>query len=288
MPAGGARFHVAVAGPPGPATAPLVVLLHGFPQHWWAWRHQIPALADAGHRVAAVDLRGSGASDKTPRGYDTTTLAADVGGVVRALGASRAVVVGQGLGGQVAWAMPALEPATTVAVGVLSAAPPTAPPLAALAPRHVVSHRHTVGLQLPLVAGRRLRGELVPELLARWAGPGWPGAAEARRYAAAMSTPWASRAAVDRHRWEVRSPLRRDGRRLRAALERPLTVPVLQLHGELDGLLPPRAARPPAGWAGPGHRFEVLPGVGHFLAEEAPAAVTGRLLGWLAEVLPSR
>jgi len=300
VPAGGARFHVALCEPtraaqdeaPGPGTtrsrrgrdrgSDLVVLLHGFPQHWWAWRHQLVALARWGHRVAALDLRGCGASDKTPRGYDTPTLAADVAGVVRALGASRAVVVGQGLGGSVAWAMPALEPATTRAIGVLSAPPPPTTAMRALTPRHVVTHRHALGLQVPLLAGHRLRGDLVPELLARWAGPGWPSPAEARRYADAMSAPWAARAAVERHRWEVRSPLRRDGRRFRAATDQPVEVPVLQLHGELDGLVPPAAARPRPGRTPADHRLEVLPRVGHFLAEEAPERVTALLLDWLA------
>ena len=65
VPANGARFHVAIAGPVD-APGPLVVLLHSFPQFWWAWRFQIEALAAAGHRVAAMDLRGVGASDKPP------------------------------------------------------------------------------------------------------------------------------------------------------------------------------------------------------------------------------
>ncbi|MGH8894731.1 MAG: alpha/beta fold hydrolase, partial [Actinomycetes bacterium] len=68
--ANGARFHVAVSG-----DGPLVLLLHGFPQFWWAWRHQLPELAAAGYRAAAMDLRGFGASDKPPRGYDPRTLA---------------------------------------------------------------------------------------------------------------------------------------------------------------------------------------------------------------------
>jgi len=62
--ANGARFHVAELG-----EGPLVVLLHGFPQFWWAWRDQLTALAEAGYRAAAIDLRGFGASDKPPRGY---------------------------------------------------------------------------------------------------------------------------------------------------------------------------------------------------------------------------
>ena len=69
--------------------APLVVLLHGFPEFWWTWRRQLPALADAGFRAVAVDLRGYGDSDKPPRGYDLWTLAGDVAGLIRALGERR-------------------------------------------------------------------------------------------------------------------------------------------------------------------------------------------------------
>ena len=60
MSANGANFHVAIAG-----QGPLVVLLHGFPTYWWTWRHHIPLLAEAGYRVAAMDLRGFGGSDHT-------------------------------------------------------------------------------------------------------------------------------------------------------------------------------------------------------------------------------
>lgn len=59
--ANGARFHIAETG-----DGPLVMLVHGFPQFWWTWRHQLAALADAGFRAVAMDLRGVGGSDRTP------------------------------------------------------------------------------------------------------------------------------------------------------------------------------------------------------------------------------
>ena len=76
--ANGARFHVASAG-----EGPLVLFLHAFPQFWWTWRRQLTALAEAGYRAVAMDLRGYGASDKPPTGYDAPTLTADVAGVIR-------------------------------------------------------------------------------------------------------------------------------------------------------------------------------------------------------------
>src|SRR5919108_257171 len=103
--ANGTRFHVAEAG-----DGPLVLLLHGFPEFWWAWRHQLAVLPDAGFRAVAVDLRGYGGSDKPPRGYDLVTAAADAAGLVRALGEANAIVVGHGLGGLVAWTLAAYYP----------------------------------------------------------------------------------------------------------------------------------------------------------------------------------
>ncbi|BCJ27685.1 hypothetical protein Asera_17930 [Actinocatenispora sera] len=103
--ANGSRFHVVEAG-----TGPLVLFLHGFPETWYGWRHQLTALADAGYRAVAVDLRGYGASDKPPRGYDGYTMSADVDGLIRALGERDAVLVGHDLGGLVAWMAAAFHP----------------------------------------------------------------------------------------------------------------------------------------------------------------------------------
>jgi pimeloyl-ACP methyl ester carboxylesterase len=100
--AGGVRLHVVIAGPPD---GPLAVLLHGFPECWYSWRHQIAALAHAGYRVAAPDQRGYNLSDR-PAGvqsYQIDRLTADVYGLVRALGRARAVIVGHDWGGVVAW-----------------------------------------------------------------------------------------------------------------------------------------------------------------------------------------
>src|SRR5437763_125356 len=106
------------------SSGPLVLLLHGFPEFWWAWRAQLVALAEAGYHTVAMDLRGYGASDKPPRGYDTPTSAADVAGVVRALGAQQATIVGSDWGAWIAWSMPGLQPRVTRAAGARGAAPP--------------------------------------------------------------------------------------------------------------------------------------------------------------------
>ena len=113
--ANGIRLHVAEIG-----RGPAVVLLHGFPEFWWSWRHQLLALADAGFRAVAVDLRGYAASDKPPRGYDSFTLAADVAGLIRALGEQQATVVGHDWGGHIGWTLAAVHPTVVRRLVVLS------------------------------------------------------------------------------------------------------------------------------------------------------------------------
>ena len=97
---GGLRLHCVEAG-----TGPLVVLLHGFPEFWYAWRHQIPALADAGYRVVAPDLPGYNTSDKPPRvrDYRPRLLAQEVADLIGALDADSAAVAGHDWGGGLAW-----------------------------------------------------------------------------------------------------------------------------------------------------------------------------------------
>jgi pimeloyl-ACP methyl ester carboxylesterase len=103
----GIRLHVAVAG-----SGPLVVLLHGFPELWSAWHHQIPALAAAGFRVAAPDLRGFGQSEapEPPHAYTVVHLAGDVIGLIHALGERSAIVVGHDWGAPIAWTSALLRP----------------------------------------------------------------------------------------------------------------------------------------------------------------------------------
>ena len=93
----GARLHVAELG--DPAARPCCSL-HGWPQHWWSWRPLMPLLADR-HRVLAMDLRGFGWSEPTPRGYRKEELAEDVVGVLDALGVERVNLVGHDWGGVV-------------------------------------------------------------------------------------------------------------------------------------------------------------------------------------------
>ncbi|HZQ27744.1 MAG TPA: alpha/beta hydrolase [Acidimicrobiales bacterium] len=95
---------------------PLVVLLHGWPEFWWSWRHQIPVLAEAGFRVVAVDLPGYGRSDKPDTIYDEHWVNQCIAGLVEELGASRAVVAGHDWGGLLAWPFARRYPELTAGV----------------------------------------------------------------------------------------------------------------------------------------------------------------------------
>lgn len=283
--ANGARFHVASAG-----DGPLVMLLHGFPQFWWAWRHQLPALSAAGYRVAAMDLRGFGASDKPPRGYDPRTLADDVAGVIRSLGVRDAVVVGQGLGGLVAWTLAVVHPRLVRRLVAVSMPHPRRLRRAHLTDaRQVRASRHVLGYQRPVMPERLLvadGGQHVADLLRLWAAPGFPDAVAERHYRQAALIPGVAHCALESYRWAVRSIPRPDGLRYARRMASPVTVPTLQVHGALDPCVLPSSARGSGRYVEAPYRWHLLPGVGHFPAEEDPAAFNDVLTGWLADPSP--
>jgi pimeloyl-ACP methyl ester carboxylesterase len=113
----GIRLHVAEQG-----EGPLIILCHGFPECWYSWRHQLPALAKAGFRAVAPDLRGYGRSDR-PEEVEKYTILHDIGdivGLVDALGAKQAVIAGHDIGAAIAWQSALLRPDIFRAVIALS------------------------------------------------------------------------------------------------------------------------------------------------------------------------
>ena len=290
--ANGIRFHTAeVDGRGADRAGPLVLLLHGFPEFWWSWRHQLGALAEAGARVVAVDLRGYGDTDKPPRGYDGWTLAGDVAGLIRALGETGAVLVGHDWGGLIAWSTAALHPRLVRGLAVLGAPHPVALRRALRRPgAQGRALGYVVGYQLPWWPERRLPAEdgaEVERVLRRWSGPDWPRSAEfaevAARNRAAMQVPGVVHSAMEYYRWAMRSQLRNDGHRFRVEVDKPVRVPVLQLHGALDSCLLASTAAASGIWS-PRREFHVLPEIGHFVHQEAPAATTRYLTEFVARL----
>lgn len=279
--ANGVRLHVAELG-----TGPLVVLLHGFPEFWWSWRHQMLALAAAGYRAVAPDLRGYGASDKPPRGYDSLTLAADVAGLVRALGERDAVIVGHDWGAHIGWTMAAVHPGVVRRLVVASVPHPLR--WLAVVPRDGRQRRASsyIGrFQLPWHPERWIVEDdaaNISGLLHAWGGPGFPDDETDRRCRDAMQILSAPHCALEYYRWAVRSIPRADGRRYRQAMQRLIQAPTLQLHGSLDACVLPSSATGSQRYVSGPFEFKLYDGLGHFPHEEAPGAVNDDLLRWCA------
>ena len=276
--ANGIRFHVATGLSTSP-DRPLMLLLHGFGQFWWAWRHQIPVLDAAGYSVAALDLRGYGASDKTPCGYDPRTTAADVAGVIRSLGYGRAVVVGHDWGGMAGWATSAFAPEQLSGLVSVSSPHPLAYPWQA-------DLATSVFLQLPLLPERRLMaddGAFVEELLRSRTASGrtFLSEAEARRYRDALARwPGPHRALAYPRRF-VRDQLRGDGAAYRRALRVHRRIPLLSVHGSEDRLISRSRMAAAEPYVDAPCALVTLPGVGHLPPEEAPEELNRVLLSWL-------
>lgn len=286
--AGGTRFHVVEAG-----EGPLVLLLHGFPQFWWTWRHQLVSLPAAGYRAAAVDLRGYGASDKPPRGYDLPTLAQDVIGLIKALGESGAIVVGHALGGLLAWTMAATDPKSVRRLVAVAAPHPLRLRGVLLrgSPGQLRASAHTLAFQLPFYPEIRLtsrEGAWVGTLLERWSGPSWPGEEVTRTYRDAFRIPGVAHCAMEYYRWLGRSQLRPDGARYARSLRPPIEVPTLQVHGALDTCMLPRTAQGSGRYVAAPYRWRIMDGVGHFPQEEQPERFDAELIGWLSDDEPER
>jgi pimeloyl-ACP methyl ester carboxylesterase len=113
----GVRLRVALAG-----KGPLVVLVHGWPESWYSWRHQIPALAQAGFRVAAPDIRGYGGSDKpfAIEAYAIKEMCADIAGLIEGLGEKQAILIGHDWGASIVWNTSLFFPEKVRAVAGLS------------------------------------------------------------------------------------------------------------------------------------------------------------------------
>jgi pimeloyl-ACP methyl ester carboxylesterase len=253
----GFRAHVAEAGDPD---APPIVLLHGWPQHWWCWRKVIPALAER-HRVVCPDLRGHGWSDAPAGGYDKPQLASDLIAAMDALGLDRVRLVGHDWGGLVGFLACLWRPERferLLALGVT-------PPWGSRDPRSALEIWR-LWYQLPLT----LPG-IAPLLVAK---PGFirmflRGGTTARDAMTPADVDLYANVIAKRPHVTTgvyRSFLPREA--LAIATGRwagPFTVPARVLVGDHEPVARPRLID--------GVPVEVLPGVGHFVPEEAPEAV---------------
>jgi epoxide hydrolase 4 len=275
--AGEVRLHYVEAG-----TGPLVLLLHGFPEFWYSWRHQIPALAAAGFRVVAPDLRGCNRSEKPPgvAAYRMERLVGDVAGLIAACGAQRASLVGHDWGGAVAWAVAARRPEAVERLAVLNAPHPSRfLAVARRRPRQLARSWYMAFFQLPWLPERvtRARGYAgLRRSLARAANPGTFTTDDLDRYVEAFRQPGAVSGGINYYRAMGRS-LR--PARSAAARRSRVQAPVLVIWGERDRFLLPELADP--GRHAPNARVVRLPDAGHFVHQDAPEAVNHLLVDYL-------
>jgi pimeloyl-ACP methyl ester carboxylesterase len=274
--ANGLRFHVVEDGP---ADGPLVLLLHGFPEFWYSWRHLLPALAKRGVRAVAPDMRGYHLTDKPASigAYDLDHLAADVVGLIEALGAERAVLVGHDWGGAVAWHVGARHPERLTQLVIVSSPHPGAVAAALFRSlRLLLAAWYLFWFQIPGLPERWIVRRGVGDGLRRHAArPEAFTDEDVAAYDAAARVPGAMRSAVHYYRAALRG-IRRAG------TVPPVSVPTLVIWGAEDAAYLPVLNEDLERFVAAPIRVEVLPGVGHFVAQEAPADLD-RLLG---DVLP--
>jgi len=280
VPANGAQFHLAESG-----DGPLVLLLHGFPQFWWTWREYLPALAAAGYRAAAMDLRGYAGSDHAPRGYDPTTLSNDVLGVIACLGEQSAVIVGHGWGAHIGWTA-ARRSRMVTGLTAISAPHPTRLREAARTHPQIKAWRYALRYQWPWLPERDFAADdalRVAEVLEAWSvRREWLTPDVSDRFRAAFLEANTAHCAMEYHRWAWRSYVRADGRRFNTLMAaEPIRQPVLHIHGAQDPtVLPATTTGSEHHVTGP-YQLAAVEDCGHFPHEERPDVVLPLLLEWL-------
>ena len=268
----GLRQHAVIGG-----QGPPLLLVHGWPENWYAWRLLMPALA-RDFEVVAVDQRGVGLTDKPQDGYDTGTLAGDLAAMMDELGHRRFAVVGHDTGFAISYALAADHADRVARVGLLElpGSPGTAPPPPLFLPGplndrlwHLTFNRID-GLNEQLVAGRE-------DLFFRWEFD-----AAAKRladdvigyYVGLLSNPDSLRGSFGWYRALEASIAQNEQRATRR-----LTMPVLGIGGEMSfGENVGNGVRAVADDV----QSLVIPGTGHFLSEESPDELLAALTAFLA------
>lgn len=254
----------------GPSDGPVVLLLHGFPNSSYTWRHQLPVLAGAGYRAVAPDQRGYSPGARPPEqaAYGVPHLLGDVTGFADAVGAEKFHLVGHDWGGQLSWLTAAQSPERLRSLTVLSRPHPTSFKAAYDANKsdqqdRSKHHRRfhdpdTVGLLLEDDARRlrRMLNDLPTDAVEAYVG--------------VLGNEPALTAAISWYR------------EARLATEVPtITVPTMYIWGDADFSVSPEAAHGTAAHVDAEYRFEILPDVGHFATDEVSDDINRLLLDHL-------
>lgn len=273
----GIKLHVVKAGP---EEGPLVLLLHGFPEFWYGWRRQIPALASGGYRVWAPDQRGYNLSDK-PRdvgAYGLDHLADDVVGLIDATGRERVCLIGHDWGAAVAWWVARLFPERLERLAILNV------PHGAVMERHLRQSPaqlrrswYIFFFQLPLIPEAALRGgnwRAGLNSLRQTSLTGSFSEDDLEMYRRAWSRPRAMTSMINWYRALLRArPSRRASPRIR--------VPTLMIWGARDFALGQEMAQPSIDYCDDG-RLVFLEQATHWVQHDEPERVNDMLIRFLS------
>ena len=276
------RVHYVTMG-----KGPLIVLLHGFPEFWYSWRHQIPALATH-FRVVAMDMRGYNESEKPSslEEYTVGKLVGDVIGVVRGLGEQQAVIVGHDWGGVVAWRVAMMFPELVKRLIILNAPHPAA--------------RHTRGFH-DLGQMRRswymfffLLPEIPEQVLSRnnfeilrsfafgtAVRRGAFSESDIEAYVASWRKPGGLTGGINYYRANVSASYWLSLGRLPELPK--IRTPTLQIWGEEDPYLGKELTEGTAEFVDATYRLHFIPNCGHWVQQEAPQEVNQNMLDFLKE-----
>jgi epoxide hydrolase 4 len=267
------RLHYVESG-----VGPLVVLLHGFPEFWFSWRFQVPALAAAGFRVVAPDMRGYNLSSR-PRGvaaYDIDCLAGDIRDLIRQRGAEFAFLAGHDWGAAVAWATAMNHPEIVERLAILNVPHPRRLLHGLRRPRQLVKSWYMFFFQLPWLPERVVRAQ-------RWwffrygfehdARPGAFTPQHIDGYVEAWSQPGAATAMINYYRAVLRQPPSRAEARIRL-----ITAPTLIVWGERDRYLGAELADPDPADVPNLTRVVRLPEASHWVHHDEPERVSQLLI----------
>lgn len=273
----GIKLHYVKAG-----QGPLVILLHGFPEFWYSWRNQIPALSEH-FTVVAPDMRGYGKSDK-PKGvknYATKVIAKDIIELIESFGEKKAHIVAHDWGGGVAWTIAQFYPEYIDKLVVLNC------PLPAILMKHFFTNFKQVKrswymffFQIPWLPEWRMRKNL--KVFFKRGLRGWAHNKDAftdediNRYVEAFQDPYALTAAVNYYRASFRSIFDKEARKIR-----PMETDTLVIWGEDDEALGKELTYGMEKYFKNNFEIKYISDCSHWVQHEYPDLVNGYILDFL-------
>jgi pimeloyl-ACP methyl ester carboxylesterase len=277
----GIHMHYVEAG-----AGPLVLLVHGFPENWWSWRYQIPALVEAGFRVVAPDMRGYNDTDATGP-FDIDTLRDDVVALLDHLRADKAILVSHDWGGAVAWHLASTKQARLSKLVVMNCPHPVLFRRALLTRwSQVKKSWYMFFFQVPVLPELLLkmsRGQATSRMLGSMAVDRTNfGTAELEPFAEGVLKPGRASAMVGWYRAMIRAGVKAAGRPPKElARYEKIAIPTLLLWAMNDSALGYEDLVPGTERYVPDIEVQTIANCGHFVQQEQPREVNRRLVEFL-------